>query len=300
MNNLKSQSWYKFLNDFDNLQIFALCKDFDNLSLDNNTEGSSSTSLAQPSSNENRSQYINLLHSLSHSLFSKSISVKLQVPFIEFPRHFIDSLSFKDYDISMNFCYRFQPGHNEFIFNEFKFPKCFDRLSLLSNSLGLSYNIRPLNEFSMNTHGCSGAGLRSVVTNKITRILAEVITYYEGRYGRFLVLVSLGIGCTVWYGYAPGSPYHAPDDSLFSPLESYDPFFYMDYYAPGFRRIGFVERNDVSTSVEGAFVNEAPFADITIPAEGPALKAVSIGVMVAFFLTVGLVPNFSDVINVQL
>lgn len=37
--------------------------------------------------------------------------------------------------------------------------------------------------------------------------------------------------------------------------------------------------------------SELPFAEITIPATGPVLKAVGLGVMVAFFLAVGLVPN---------
>lgn len=234
------------------------------------------------------------------SLLSKSIIEKVQAPFIEFPRHFMDSLSFESYNLYINLGFRFHPGQSNFLINELKFPKCFDRLSLLSNSLGLSYNIRPLNELSLFPYSSSGAGMRSLVTDGYSKILVEVITYYEGWYGRFLVLVSLGIGCTVWYGYAPGSPYHAPDVSLFTPFESYDSFFDMNYYAPGFRRVGFVEINDVSASVESAFGNEPPFADIEIPASGPVLKAVGLGVMVAFFLAVGLVPNVSGAINEQL
>ena len=52
-------------------------------------------------------------------------------------------------------------------------------------------------------------------------------------------------------------------------------------------RVGFVERNHVSCRPWGV-----PFAEITIP--GPVLKAVGLGVMVAFF---GLVPNVSDAIG---
>ena len=51
--------------------------------------------------------------------------------------------------------------------------------------------------------------------------------------------------------------------------------------------------------MESAFGNEQPFAEITIPSSGPVLKAVGLGVMVAFFLAVGLVPDVSG-INVQL
>lgn len=46
-----------------------------------------------------------------------------------------------------------------------------------------------------------------------------------------------------------------------------------------------------------ALKNEHPFAEITIPASGNVLKSVGLGVMVAFFLAVGLVPNLSGEIN---
>jgi hypothetical protein len=180
-----------------------------------------------------------------------------------------------------------------------KLPECFDRLSFISNSLGLSYNYRPLSPQSLFSISRSGAGLRGLVNNGFNKILVEVITYTDGMYGRFLVLVSLGIGCTVWYAFAPGSALHVPESCLFAPLDSYDPFFNMDYCAPDFSRVGFVERNDVSASVVSALENEPPFAEITIPASGHVLKAVGLGVMVAFFLAVGLVPNYSCGIQLQ-
>lgn len=49
-----------------------------------------------------------------------------------------------------------------------------------------------------------------------------------------------------------------------------------------------------------AFRNEHPFAEITIPSSGPVLNAIGLGVMVAFFLAVGLVPDVSGGINVLL
>lgn len=67
----------------------------------------------------------------------------------------------------------------------------------------------------------------------------------------------------------------------------------MNYNAPNFRKICFVEKYDTSESVMSAFENELPFAEITIPASGEVLKAVSLGMMVAIFLAVGLVPNVS-------
>lgn len=128
----------------------------------------------------------------------------------------------------------------------------------------------------------------------------EVITYYDGSYGRFLVLVSLGVGCTVWYGFVKGEAHQTPSGGLFSLFDSYEPFFNMEYIAPGFRRLCLVERNDVSALVESTMENELPFSGITIPASGPVLKSVSLGVMVAFFLAFGLVPNVSEAINVQI
>lgn len=136
-------------------------------------------------------------------------------------------------------------------------------------------------------------------TDTLSKVLVEVITYYEGMYGRFFVLVCLGIGCTVWSAFAPGSADHAPKCDLFSSVDSYDPFFKMDSNFPNFRRVCFVEKNDVTESVASAFVNEHPFAEIEIPASGNALKAVGLGLMVAFFLAVGKVPNVSGN-NVQL
>lgn len=107
-------------------------------------------------------------------------------------------------------------------------------------------------------------------------------------------------GCTVWYNFALGSADQAPVGWLLSPIDSYEPFLDIEYFAPGYRRVGFVERNDVSASVLSAFGNEHPFAEITLPSSGPVLKSVGLGVMVAFFLAVGLVPDFCGGINVQL
>lgn len=68
----------------------------------------------------------------------------------------------------------------------------------------------------------------------------------------------------------------------------------MDYHLPNFRKVSFVERQpDLTESVVSAFANESPFAEIEIPASGNVLKAVSLGLMLAFFLAVGLVPNVS-------
>ncbi|QCE11424.1 hypothetical protein DEO72_LG10g2657 [Vigna unguiculata] len=60
-----------------------------------------------------------------------------------------------------------------------------------------------------------------------SRILVEAITFHEGYYGRFLILIHMGIGCTVWYGFAPGDGINIPTEGLaplFSPIENYESF----------------------------------------------------------------------------
>lgn len=317
---------YRFLYEVENQQLFALTKKFDELSLEDYT-GGSSTSQVQPSSY--RGTFHRFLRSWTDSLWSPSINEQLRAPFIELPRnslwsqiineqqrtineqqrtpffielpsHLTDPSSSQSYDTPMGLGFRFLPDQSRFLLKEFKLPESFDRLSFLSHSLGLSYYSRPLSPHSLFPHSCYGAGFRGLVKNLFTKKWVEVFTYYNGRYGRFLVLVCLGLGCTVWYEFALGSELQPPEGVLFAPLGSYEPFQNLDYYAPGFRRCGFVERNDVSASVVSAFRNEHPFAEITIPSSGPVLNAIGLGVMVAFFLAVGLVPDVSGGINVLL
>lgn len=191
---------------------------------------------------------------------------------------------------SKGFGFRFLPGQSDFLTQDLKLPSAFDRLSFLSNALGLEYSSLPPFLDSMLPYCCSGAGLRSLVVNEsINLILVEVITYCDGSYGRFLVLVSSGIGCTLWYGFVRGSVHCAPEGGLFTPFNSYDPFFNALHSAPGFQKISFLETNaDLVSHIIG---NEHPFAEIMIPASGNALKSVSIGVIISFFIAVGIVPH---------
>lgn len=65
----------------------------------------------------------------------------------------------------------------------------------------------------------ASAGLRCVLQSNASKVLVEAITFYEGMYGRFFVLVCLGVGCTVWYAFVPGSYNHAPVTHLFDALD---------------------------------------------------------------------------------
>lgn len=181
-----------------------------------------------------------------------SIVEKVRAPFIEVPRNiFTDSSSSHSYDLIMGLGFRFLPGQSNFLQHELRLPSSFDRLSFISNSLGLSRS--PLSALTYYS-----SGLRSLIADGSSKILVEVITYSNGWYGRFLVLVSLGIGCTVWYGLVPGTSLHAPDTNLFATFDSYDPFLNMDYHPIGFRRVCFVESKDVSASVTAAYAHSQP------------------------------------------
>ena len=79
---------------------------------------------------------------------------------------------------------------------------------------------------------------------------------------------------------------------MFVFIELYDFFFNMDYYVFGFCRVIFVERNDVLELVVFVFENDFFFVEIIILVSGNVIKVVGFGIMVGFFIVVGLVFNF--------
>lgn len=128
-----------FLKEVENLDIFSLCNEFDKLSLKDNTGASSSSSstsqsLVQPSSYDYRDTLLRFLRSYTHSHRCQSIINQLRAPFIELPRHYMDS-SFKSYDINMGFGFRFLPGLSQFLLQELKMPGSFEKLSFLKRSI---------------------------------------------------------------------------------------------------------------------------------------------------------------------
>jgi hypothetical protein len=139
----------------------------------------------------------------------RSISDRLKAPFMNLPTDMISIPNELRHSIPdslrMGVGYRFLPGQVDFLINELAVQQdCIEKLSLISSKLGFSYSSSPLSEQIMSSHSWSGTGLRGLSTPN--KILVEVLTYCNGMYGRFLVLVSLGIGCTVWYGFLPGIP----------------------------------------------------------------------------------------------
>lgn len=104
------------------------------------------------------------------------------------------------------------------------------------------------------------------MNEKYEKILVEVLTFHKGMYGRFLLLVSLGVSCTVWYIFAPGTHDIAPPVEVFPRIESLQPFLCAENSYEKFNKVCFLERKYLTGDVLSAFENEYPFKVIDIPA----------------------------------
>lgn len=208
------------------------------------------------------------------------------------PHGLLECLSSKK--IFMGLGYRFKPGHPNFLMHDFKIPACLDRFKILYESLGFSMrkNTSSIREFFMFSRQ---DGMKSAVDANYYKNLVEVLTLFNGTFGRFLILTCAGLGCTVWYSFSPGGD--GIPASLFAPIVSYDPFFNMDYTAPEFQSVGFTETMNIADQIRSAYSpaeGVRPFAEIEVPASGVVLQGVCLGIVIAFFMTVGII----DVTNV--
>lgn len=203
-------------------------------------------------------------------------------------------------DDIMGLCYRFLPFQPNYINSEFIITKKIkDRLTKICNSLGLSYNSVPFSVPELFTYSRKGSGMLSLVNNNFDKVLVEVLSFYKGYYGRFILLVSLGVSCTVWYMFAPGIADIAPPSELLGRVLSYEPFFQVDHHYDKFNKVCFLERKYLTGEVLSALDNEYPFTEINIPASSNVRVAVGLGVMVAVFLALGIVPNVSSFKEIQ-
>ncbi|CAJ1978072.1 unnamed protein product [Sphenostylis stenocarpa] len=88
------------------------------------------------------------------------------------------------------------PGQGEFLIKDLRTPDSLVGLRKLRDNLGLS-----LTKGSLSTPLLKLKGLSDSVSNMMpslaSRILVEAITFHEGYYGRFIILVHMGIGCTL-------------------------------------------------------------------------------------------------------
>jgi hypothetical protein len=211
--------------------------------------------------------------------------------------------------------YSVLPGNSEYINHEFYISKQIkDRLKCLSNSLGLSCNRIPYSVPELFSYTRKGTGISGLVNEKFEKVLVEVITFMNGEYGRFLVLVSLGVSCTVWYVLAPGIEEIPPPTSVFPRLLHYDKFFNVDNHCDQFNKLCFLEQKYITGEVLSALENVFPFSEMDIPSNVPSnvnesnvnhndsmnyRVAVGLGLMVAVLLAMGIVPNSSSINEIE-
>lgn len=238
------------------------------------------------------SKICNSMNNLQAPARLKEIMKTTHAPFTALSPGLLDCLS--STKTFMGLGYRYKPGHSNFLMHDFKIPACLDRYKILYNSLGLSIkndtsSIRDLCMFSRLD------GMRSALDANYYKNLVEVITLYNGTFGRFLILTCTGLGCIVWYTFYPCIDGQIPTD-LFTPIVTYDPFFNFDYLAPNFNSVEFTAASDISEQINSAYSNVPPLSDIRVPASGLVLRNVCLGVMIAFLITTGVV-DISNVMN---
>lgn len=186
------------------------------------------------------------------------------------------------------------------------------------NTVRLSYNRVPFSVPELFPYTRKGAGISSLVNEKYEKVLVEVLTFLNGEYGRILLLVSMGVSCTVWYIFAPGMYDMAPPTEIIPRVLSYDQFFQVDHHSDKFHKVCFLEQKYLTGEVLSAFENVFPFSEMDIPAncnvnvpsnsnvsasnvnESINLRvAVGLGLMVAVFLAMGIVPNSSSINEIE-
>lgn len=195
----------------------------------------------------------------------------------------------------MGLGYRFKPGQSDFIMHDLRLPASLKAsYTLWKDSLGLSMSkkmlsVRELCKFSHQD------GIKSVLDVNYYKNLVEVITLFNGTFGRFLILTCTGLGCTVWYSFFPCIDGQIPTE-LFTPIVTYDPFFNMDYLSPSFNCVEFTAASDISEQINSAYSKIPPLSEIGIPASGVVLRNVGLGLIIAFLITTGVV-DISNVMN---
>lgn len=207
----------------------------------------------------------------------------------------LSGMSLSDSNL-MALYFRFFPEHTRFIGTEFRITNTVKKkLVHLCNSIGLSSSIVPFSTSSLFIYSRLGCGLRSLVTDsRVPKKVVEVLTYLNGKYGRLIILVSMGVGCTVWYTFVPGVPETPPLEVYLPRVISYFSFHDVNYELPPLQKLCFIEQKYIAGEVLSAFDNVYPFSEIPIPNNNEARVAIGLGIMVAVFLAMGIVPSSSS------
>lgn len=173
-------------------------------------------------------------------------------------------------------------------------------------SLGLSKMVRfSTKDLFLNTR--VRGGLHHLLPQDIASVkkVIEFLTYYKGQYGRLIILVSLGVGCTVWYNFLPGVPEAAPLGFLVPTELPYDSFNNVDFHIDSFKKMSFVEYKYITDQVLSALENIYPFTEIDLAGSNPESSnpessnpnvrvAIGLGLIVAVFLVMGMTSSSSE------
>jgi hypothetical protein len=288
----KSLQWYRFCAELENCDLFSLCHDFEKLSL--NESESISPKKCESSSRDvlssyEKLKYNELVNTFNDKLWGKALMSQLRMPFMSIPRHFIvHSLQpailglsklfppHDMHDLKVALGFRFLPGQSSFLNHELNLAtNTLKKFSILGNKICSSLYKVQISHEEMSGYSSACTGMRSLI-HKCEKILIEVMTYYKGRHGRFIILATLGVGYTIWYAFQSGHPNYIPTVGAFAPIFSYDSIFHNVLNLPGFNQLNYIEVKEIKNSVNTA-CNTPPLNDITIPASGPVLAAVSLG-----------------------
>ena len=246
---------------------------------------------------------------IGHSDFSRKIMDLTKMPFIDIPKTVTDiSASTNDYLLTLGL--RFMEGQETFALRKLKMPDTNTALKGLRDRIGLTLAKDTINQrASLKFTGFTDIEAHGKML--MNRILIEAITYNAGYFGRFLVLVQIGVGCTVWYCFEPGTidsfPISLSEATIFKPILDYEPFFFNpdNFVYEGFQKMVLLDDKEQSLAVldnaysvlkpfSGMIVSDVPVPDttnITIPESKFYLKTgICLGLVVIVLVSLGISP----------
>lgn len=289
------------LNSVKDWDVFNITEKFRKMRLsDDNASSSSNETVSRTTISKLQSGVLSypshswknfLCYGTLPSSFSRRVMEKTQYPFIDIPNKLFDfTKNCKDLILTLGF--RFLPQHEDYIHKELHLPENKGSLYAVKKNFGLTLSRDSLtNKAKLKLEALASQGVNFF--NE--KILVEGITYHSGYYGRFLILVQLGVGCTVWYGFTPGEEFIVPVNTLlFNEIESYEPFVNnpATHVQPGFDKMTLHENEDnIIPKVASTYFKEKPFVDIEIPATGSTIVCVGLGLVIIVLLTMGISPD---------
>lgn len=193
--------------------------------------------------------------------------------------------------------FRYLPGMEDFLYHKMRLPKLNLDLISFRNELGFTMSKIKLSE------------LANIRLNKThlsfydyyNKVLVEAVTNKNGYYGRFIILVQLGVGCTVWYGFGAGGDNLFPANETFKPIDSYQPFIDQPdtHVQPGFEKMTLAQsEEEIYSKMNKVFQENIPFKDINIPdleTKNHTFIAVALGLTVVVLMALGVSPTVDEV-----